>query len=73
MVKTVKPPLRNPFAKIAPAGTTVVRDAKTGKSVTVKGVGALKGNELKIKEGLSLSKPIARQALAPPSEKRNFG
>jgi hypothetical protein len=53
-----------------PAATQRVRNAKTGLSVTVKGVGALKGEGLKIKKGLSLLKPIAKQALRPHAEKR---
>ncbi len=56
--------------KVLPTATKVVRNAKTGQSVTVKGVGALKGNNLKIKKGVSLLKPIAKQALIRRSEKR---
>ena len=45
-----------------PSATTerVVRDSKSGRFVTVRGVGALKGN-LKIKKGVDLTKPIAAQ------------
>jgi hypothetical protein len=57
----------------APIGATVVRAGKTGQSVAVKGVGALKGDGLKIKKGVSLLKPIAEQALARRSEKRKAG
>ena len=39
-----------------------VRDAKTGQFVTVRGVGALKG-QLSLKKGVDLTKPIASQAL----------
>jgi hypothetical protein len=39
-----------------------VRNAKTGKMVTVRGVGALKG-QLSLKKGVDLTKPIAAQAL----------
>ena len=41
----------------------VVRDAKTGRFVTVKGAGALKGSPFAIKKGVDLTKPIAKQAL----------
>ncbi len=73
MVKTVKTPPGKHVVKDAHVGATVVRNAKTGQPVTVKGVGALKGNDLKIKKGLSLLKPIARQALMLRSEKRETG
>jgi hypothetical protein len=73
MVKTVKAPPGNHAVKIAPVGATVVRNAKTGQSVTVKGVGVLKGDDLKIKKGVSLLKPIAKQALMRRSEKRKTG
>ena len=39
-----------------------VRDPKTGQVVTVRGVGALKG-QLHLKKGVDLTKPIASQAL----------
>lgn len=46
-----------------PTSTTqkVVRDAKSGRLVTVLGAGALKGH-LKIKKSIDLTKPIASQA-----------
>lgn len=40
----------------------VVRDSKSGRFVTVRGVGALKGH-LTIKKGVDLTKPIASQAV----------
>ena len=40
----------------------VVRDSKSGRSVTVRGAGALKGH-LTIRKGVDLTKPIASQAL----------
>lgn len=40
----------------------VVRDVKSGRFVTVRGVGALKGH-LTIKRSVDLTKPIASQAL----------
>lgn len=43
--------------------STAVRDAKTGRIVTVEGVGALKDSDLKIRKGITLLKPIAEQAL----------
>ena len=51
------------MAKPNPATTeTVVRDSKSGRSVTVRGAGALEGC-LTIKEGVDLTKPIAAQVL----------
>jgi hypothetical protein len=44
--------------------------AEAGQSATVKGVGALQGYDLKIKRGVSLLKPIAKQGLSRRSEKR---
>ncbi|WP_292629794.1 hypothetical protein [Novosphingobium sp. 28-62-57] len=38
-----------------------VRDSKTGRIITVHGVGALKG-QLKLKKNVDLTKPIASQA-----------
>lgn len=73
------------MAKIMKAGTggfavkggeatvKLVRDTKTGQFVAVKGVGALKGSDLKIKKGLSLTEPIAEQALFQPSDRRKAG
>jgi hypothetical protein len=40
----------------------VVRDSKSGRFVTVRGVGALKGH-LTITKGVDLTKPIASQAM----------
>jgi hypothetical protein len=40
---------------------TVVRDAKTGRLVTLRGAGALKG--LPLRKGIDLTKPIAAQVL----------
>jgi len=50
-----------------------VRNTKTGQFVTVRGVGALKG-QLSLKKGVDLTKPIASQALkggkSPATHKR---
>lgn len=46
----------------ATSSEKVVRDSKSGRYVTVRGAGALKGH-LTIKKGLDLTKPIASQAL----------
>lgn len=43
-------------------GATVVRDSKSGRFVTVRGAGALKGR-LTIAEGIDLTKPIAAQTV----------
>ncbi|WP_156396128.1 MULTISPECIES: hypothetical protein [unclassified Caulobacter] len=45
-----------------PVAPRSVRDASTGQFVTVKGVGALKG-QLALRKGVDLTKPIASQAL----------
>lgn len=42
--------------------TRTVRNTKTGQLVTVRGVGALKG-QMALKKGVDLTKPIASQAL----------
>lgn len=41
---------------------TAVRDAKSGRTVIVRGVGALKG-QLKLEKSVDLTKPIAQQAV----------
>jgi len=41
----------------------VVRDAKTGRFVTVRGAGALEGKTFAIQKRIDLTKPIASQAL----------
>ena len=46
------------------SATLTVRDARTGKLVVVRGVGALAGSDFKLKKDVSLLKPIAEQALA---------
>jgi len=45
-----------------PTTKTLVRDAKSGRLVTVYGLGALKGR-LAIREDVDLTKPIAAQVL----------
>jgi len=73
MAKTLKTLSGKHVVKGSPIATKVVRNPKTGQSVTVKGVGALKGNDFKINKGVSLLKPIAKQALTQRSEKRRAG
>jgi hypothetical protein len=51
------------MAKSAAQSAVIVRDEKTGKTVTVRGAGALKDSDLKIRKGIDLTKPIASQAL----------
>ena len=41
---------------------TVVRDPRSGRLVTIRGLGALKG-QLTIDEGIDLTRPIASQVL----------
>jgi hypothetical protein len=50
------------MAKSRPAaGETTVRDPKSGRMLTVRGAGALKGR-LTLGKGIDLTKPIAAQA-----------
>jgi hypothetical protein len=51
------------MAKTTTQSTGTVRNTKTGKFVTVRGAGSLKGSELKIKKGVDLTKTIASQTL----------
>lgn len=51
------------MAKAHPTTTsTTVRDSKTGRLLTVRGIGALKGH-LTLNKGVDLTKPIASQAI----------
>jgi hypothetical protein len=50
-------------AKASEPPSVTVRDSRTGRLVTVKGAGALKGSGFTIRQGIDLTKPIARQAL----------
>ena len=68
--KTLKALPETKTANVSPNAAKAVRNAKTGQSVTIKGVGALKGGDLEIMKGVNLLKPIAEQALAQRSEKR---
>ena len=51
----------------------LVRDPKTGQLVAVRGFGALKDSDLKIRKGVNLTKPIAAQALTGRREKHSAG
>lgn len=51
------------MAKLRAASTRIVRNAKTGKFVTIRGVESLKGSKFAIKKSVDLTKPIAEQAL----------
>jgi PIN domain nuclease of toxin-antitoxin system len=73
MAKTPRSSSGKQVVKSSPVAVKVVRNPKTGQSVTVRGVGALEGNALKIKKGVSLLKPIAKQALSQQSKKRKAG
>lgn len=53
----------------ATSSEKVVRDSKSGRYVTVRGAGALKGH-LTITKGLDLTKPIASQALKGSRRRR---
>lgn len=51
------------MAKAQPTSTSItVRDPKTGRFLTVRGVGALKGH-LALQKGIDLTKPIASQMM----------
>ena len=73
MAKTLKPLSEKHVVKGSPVAMKVVRDAKTGEFVTVKGVGALEGSDFKLEKGVSLLEPIAIQALGQRSKKRKAG
>jgi len=47
----------------------VVRDAQSGRYVTVRGAGALKGH-LTLRKGVDLTKPIASQAIKGSKERK---
>ncbi|CCV08073.1 hypothetical protein MESS2_700013 [Mesorhizobium metallidurans STM 2683] len=51
------------MAKTSAASTLTIRNAKTGKLVTVRGAESLKGSKFAIKKSVDLTKPIAEQAL----------
>lgn len=61
------------IAQHVEGASTNVRNSKTGQFITVRGVGALKDSGLKIKKGISLTKPIAKQVLAERTAKRKTG
>ena len=59
------------MSKVQPTNTDVtVRDSKTGRMITVHGVGALKG-QLKLKKNVDLTKPIASQAAKTTAVRRS--
>ncbi len=47
---------------------TTIRDARSGKTLTLKGYGSMKG-EFQVRKGLNLSQPIAAQAAKRKSGK----
>lgn len=51
------------MTKTSAASSLTVRNAKTGKYVTVRGAGSLKGSKFAIKKSVDLTKPIAEQAI----------
>jgi hypothetical protein len=50
--------------------STLVRDPKTGRFQTVRGVGALNGR-LMMEKGIDLTKPIASQVMKGGRSRRN--
>jgi hypothetical protein len=73
MAKTLKTAQGGYVVKAPVETTKVVRDLKTGRFVTVRGFGALKDSDLRIKKGVSLTKPIAEQVLSQRLQKRKAG
>jgi hypothetical protein len=49
----------------------IVRDAKSGRLLTVKGAGALKGSTFSIQKDVDLTKPIASQAMQSPTIRKS--
>jgi hypothetical protein len=58
------------MAKTYAASTRTVRNPKTGKLVTVRGLNSLKGSKFAIKKSVDLTKPIAKQALKGSTQVR---
>ena len=73
MAKSLKAATGKLVVKGSDETVKVVRNSRTGQHVTVRGVGALMGSDLRIKEGLSLTRPIAEQALFQPADRRKAG
>ena len=63
MAKTLKASSEKHVMRGSDVAVKVVRNAKTGEFVTIKGIGALEGNDFKIKKGVKLRKPIAQRFL----------
>jgi hypothetical protein len=51
----------------------LVRDSETGRFVTVRGAGALKGSRFAIRKDVDLTKPIVSQALSSRKRKSSKG
>ena len=73
MSKTLKLSSGGASVKSGKISPKIVRDSKTGQFITVRGFGALKDSGLKIKKGVSLMKPIAKQALTERPDTRKAG
>ncbi len=75
MAKTLKASSGKHVVKASPVTTKVVHSATTGRSVAVKGIGALKDNDLKIKKGVSPSEADRQTGSCPAVRKtqdRNY-
>jgi hypothetical protein len=57
--------------KNAAPSNLVVRDSRTGRFVTVRGAGALKGSRLTIRKDVDLTKPIASQVLGSGGKRKS--
>ena len=54
-----------------PDGTFVVRDARSGRFLEVRGADSLKSSKLPLKKGIDLTKPIAGQVMKGRAAKRS--
>jgi hypothetical protein len=57
--------------KSTTSSSSVVRDSRTGRFVTVRGAGALKSSPFKIGKDIDLTKPIAAQALGSDKKRKS--
>jgi len=57
--------------KNAASSSSIVRDSKTGRFVTVRGAGALKASRFMIRKDIDLTKPIAAQALRSDRKRKS--
>ncbi|MCW4115547.1 hypothetical protein NPA31_011295 [Aurantimonas sp. MSK8Z-1] len=63
MTKTRKSPAGSSAGAVSAPVADVLRDPRSGRVVTVRGLGALRNGDLKLREDVNLLQPIAEQAL----------